>query len=81
MQNTFIKRGGEKVEEKTVQELKQRHLGVLIQIVDIPNLPMPLTRWTTEQLNHFELLLQFAYINYIDVISWNNPMEKENKKS
>ncbi|PLS18933.1 hypothetical protein CVD28_00595 [Bacillus sp. M6-12] len=65
--------------DKIVQELRQRHLGVLIHIVDIPNLPMPLTKWTTEQLNHFDLLLQYAYIHYLDVISWNNPMKAGDK--
>jgi hypothetical protein len=63
------------LDNKKVQELKQRHLGLLIHIVDIPDLPTPLTKWTTEELNHLELLLHFAHIQYRNVISWNDPMK------
>lgn len=62
--------------EKTVQELTQRHLGKVITITNIPNLPMPLTKWSKEGLNHFDALIGFSYEHHLSEISWNSLNKK-----
>lgn len=68
------------MEEKRVTELRQRHLNTLITITDIPNLPLPLAKWTTEQLNRFDALIEFAYKQFRNEISWNEPMKTEDTR-
>lgn len=58
-------------EVETITSWRIRQLGVLINIIDLPNLPKSISYWTTDQHNHFEDLIDFAYNQHLDEISWN----------
>lgn len=52
----------------TAWQVRQR--GVLINIIDLPELPESNLEWTCEQCNRFEDLMDFAYENELKEISW-----------
>jgi hypothetical protein len=63
-------------EVETITSWKIRQLGVLINIIDLPNLPKSISNWTNDQHNHFEDLIDFAYNQHWDEISWNEVQVK-----
>ena len=63
-------------EVETITSWKIRQLGVLINIIDLPNLPKSISNWTNDQHNRFEDLIDFAYYQHWDEISWNEVQVK-----
>ena len=47
-----------------------RQLGVLINIIDLPELPISNLNWSNEQCNRFEDLMDYAYNHELKEISW-----------
>ena len=56
---------------ETITSWYIRQYGVLINVINLPNLPKNVLDWTSDQHNRFEDLIAFAYNHQLKEISWN----------